>query len=308
MKSLVKIMVLGLCLMYTSFANAFPDVTVKKINDRVYALLGDIDVPNSQNGGYINNNLVVIGDSGVVLVDAGSHKSVAEHILKALRKITDKPVTHILITHHHGDHHLGAIAYPGAQVIASEYCAKQIEDYGPSMVVGMARMVGTKLDTTKVVIPQVRIPAKTSKDMVLNGIKLTLITTDTAHTDGDMAVYFPDDGVLAAGDILVHGVNPNFADGNLKKWIGVVDDLRKLPTKVIMPGHGALMTPADVTEFQALITDFYRTVEQIYKSGGAEADVRKKLDLVRWQKMSRFTDMMGRNINKVWLEVEAENF
>lgn len=308
MKKIIHILVVGFCLVNVALANSFPEVSVKKINERVYALLGDIDVPNPHNGGYINNNLVVIGKDGIVLVDAGSHYAVAKHIEKAIRKISDKPVTHILITHHHSDHHLGAAAFAGAQVIASEFCAKQIEDYGPSMVLGMTRMVGSKLDNTKVVIPHVRIPGKTSVDMVLNGVKLKLITTETAHTEGDMLVYLPDDGVLASGDILVHGVNPNFFDGNLKKWIGVIDKLRKLPATTILPGHGALMTPTDVVEFQGLIADFYKTVEQTYKAGGNEADVRKHLDLPRWQKMSRFTDMMGRNINKVWLDVEAENF
>ena len=227
-----------------ALADRFPDVNVRKINDRVYALLGPIDVPNKQNGGYVNNNLVIIGDKGVILVDAGSHKAVAEHIRKAIGTVT----------------------------------------------------------------PQTTIPAKSRQSMEIDGVKLELITTDTAHTEGDMMVWLPEDGILASGDILVHDVNPNFADGNLKKWIGVVDELLKLPLKTVMPGHGALMQRKDVTDFRILIAGFYKTVEDIYKSGGAEADVRKKLDLAKWQQLARYEDLMGRNISKVWLEVEANNF
>jgi len=292
----------------SALAGPFPEVEVQKINDRVYALLGAIDLPNKQNGGYANNVLVIIGNKGVILVDAGSHKTVAEHINKAIRTVTSKPVTHVLITHHHGDHHLGLAAFPDAQVIASEYCAKQIQDYGESMVRGMSRMTGMKLNNTRPVIPQTRIPPKSRQSMEIDGVRLELITTDTAHTDGDMMVFLPEDGVLASGDVLVHGVNPNTADGHLRKWIGVVDEILNLPVKTVMPGHGALMQPQDILEFQALITGFYRTIEEIYKSGGSESDVRKKLDLAKWQKLSRFDEMMGRNISKVWLEVEAENF
>jgi len=36
--------------------------------------------------------------------------------------------------------------------------------------------------------------------------------------------------------------------------------------------------------------------------------VRKKLDLAKWEKLGRFENMMGGNINKVWLEVEEANF
>lgn len=298
-------------LMFAGAASAggFPDVKVQKINDRVYAMLGPTDAPNKENRGYMNNNLVIIGDKGVILVDAGSHKAVAEHIDKAIKTVTSKPITHILITHHHPDHHLGLEYFEGAQVIATEYCAKQIKDTGRGMVAFMSRNTGMYLNDAKPVVPQTTIASRSRQTMEINGVKLELISTDTAHTDGDMMVWLPDDGVLASGDILVHTINPNFRDGSLKKWIGVLDDpVLKLKLKTVMPGHGPLMQRQDVVEFRELIAGFYKTVEDIYKAGGAEADVRKKLDLAKWEKLGRYEDMMGGNINKAWLEVEEENF
>lgn len=291
----------------TISASPFPDVMVKKINDRVYSLHGSVDVPNKENGGYMNNNLVIIGDQGVVLVDAGSHRAVAEHIGKAIERITSKPVTHILVTHHHGDHHLGSVAFPDAKIVSSDYCARQIQDNGRGMVAAMKRMTGLYIaDEPRV--PSETMPQNARRTLQLNGVNLELITPQTAHTDGDMMVWLPDDRVLASGDILVHAINPNFVDGNLKKWIAVVDDILKMPIATVMPGHGALMQRQDVEHFRTIIADFYKAVEEIYKSGGAEADVRKKLDLAMWQKLARYDDMMGRNISKVWLEVEADNF
>ena len=289
-------------------SSQFPEVKVHKINDRVYALLGPSDAPNKQNLGYMNNNLVVIGKQGVILVDAGSHKAVAEHIDRAIKAITPKPVTHVLITHHHPDHHLGLEYFKGAQVIASEVCAKQIQDNGRAMVGSMSRNTGLPLRDAKPVVPQTRLAPRARQAMEIDGIKLELIQTEIAHTDGDMLVWLPEDGILASGDILVHTINPNFRDGNLKSWIGVVDNILKLPLKTVMPGHGPLMQRQDIVEFRALIADFYKTVEEIYKAGGVEADVRKKLDLAKWQRLGRFDDMMGGNINKVWLEVEEANF
>lgn len=297
-------------LMFAGAASAsqFPDVKVHKINDRVYALLGPTDPPNKQNLGYVNNNLVIIGNQGVILVDAGSHKAVAEHIDKAIKTVTSKPVTHVLITHHHPDHHLGLEYFGDVQVISSDFCAKQIQDNGRGMVAFMSRNTGLSLRDIKPVVPQTKLASRSRQAMEIDGIKLELISTDTAHTNGDMMVWLPEDGVLASGDILVHTINPNFRDGNLKSWIGVVDDILKLPLQTVMPGHGPLMQRQDVAEFHALIADFYKTVEDIYKAGGAETDVRKKLDLARWQSLGRYEDMMGGNINKVWLEVEEANF
>lgn len=298
-------------LMFSGVASAsqFPDVKVQKINDRVYALLGPSDPPNKQNLGYMNNNLVIIGNKGVILVDAGSHRAVAEHIDKAIKTITSKPVTHVLITHHHPDHHLGLEYFEGAQAISTDYCAKQVKDNGRGLVASMSRNTGLYLGDAKPVVPQTTIASRSRQAMEIDGVRLELISTETAHTDGDMMVWLPDDGVLASGDILVHTINPNFRDGNLKKWIGVVDDqILKLPFKTVMPGHGPLMQRQDVVEFRDLIAGFYKTVEDIYKAGGTESDVRKKLDLAKWEHLGRYKDMMGGNINKVWLEVEEANF
>lgn len=287
---------------------AFPEVKVQKINERVYALLGPTDVPNKANGGYINNNLVILGEKGVILVDAGSHHAVARHILAALRGVTDKPVTHVLITHAHSDHHLGLSAFPGAQVISTETCARTIAARGRGMVNWMKGRSGLDLASTKPVVPQTTLPAGTRQTMRIDGVQVELIAAAKAHTDGDMIVWLPEDKVLASGDILVSGINPNFGDGDLKSWIRVAQDILELPFETVLPGHGPLMNREDVKEFTGLIGDFYRTVESVYKAGGAESDIRNKLDLSRWQRLERFDDMMGHNINTVWLQVEADNF
>jgi len=289
-------------------ASGFPAVVAQKINDRVYAMLGPTDPPNKQNRGYMNNNLVIIGNTGVILVDAGSHKAVAEHIDKAIKRVTTKPITHVLITHHHADHHLGLEYFEGAQVIATDFCANQIRDNSRAMVAFMSRNTGLFLGDARAVVPHTTIPQRARQAMEIDGVRLELISTETAHTGGDMLVWLPDDGVLASGDILVHTINPNFRDGNLKKWVGVVDEILALPLKVVMPGHGPLMQRANVVAFRALIAEFYDVVEAVYKAGGAESDVRKKLDLAKWQRLGRYEDMMGGNISKVWLEVEEANF
>ena len=63
------------------------------------------------------NSTVIVGDEGVILVDSGGSDEVGRHIATAVRRITDKPVTHVVNTHHHGDHYLGNVAFDGATFI-----------------------------------------------------------------------------------------------------------------------------------------------------------------------------------------------
>ena len=177
------------------------------------------------------------------------------------------------------------------------------------MVEAMRNWSGLMLKSEQPLTPDISISANTSREMVIHGIKLNLISTATAHTRGDLLIWLPDDQVLAAGDVLVHNVNPLFADGNLKSWIDVIkNNILSLPFETVMPGHGSLMNRNDVEHFQELITDFYQTVEEVYLSDGEESDIRKVLNVEEWKKMKRYEAMIGRNINKVWLEVEEANF
>ncbi len=308
MRSFSITLIIFMLLSNVSVAGGFAEVKVQKINDRVYALLGPVDAPNKQNRGYMNNSLVIIGNKGVILVDSGSHRAVGEHISKAIANLTPKPVTHIFITHHHPDHHLGSAAFSGALIISSSNCAKEIENNGKGMVSWMERMTGQQLRDTKPVIPQQTVAPESRLTMQIDGITLELLTPKVAHTHGDMMVWLPEDKILASGDIIVHAINPNFRDGDLKKWITVVGDILNLPFQTILPGHGALMQSKDVAEFRSLIAEFYKAVEDTQKAGGIDSDVRKRLDLTKWQKLARYEDMMSGNISRVFQQVEEENF
>lgn len=101
-----------------SFA-APPPPKVTKITARVYALLGPEALPNKTNRGYMVNSAVIVGDKGVILIDTGFTKEIGLHLRKAVEKLTDKPVTHVINTHYHGDHYLGNGAFPDAKIISS---------------------------------------------------------------------------------------------------------------------------------------------------------------------------------------------
>ncbi len=62
--------------------------------------------------GYDASNItMIIGNDGVVLIDAGKFVPNSEEVYKEFRKITDKPITGIIFTHGHGDHTQGVPAF-----------------------------------------------------------------------------------------------------------------------------------------------------------------------------------------------------
>ena len=140
------IALLALCA--AAYGQTFPEPRTLKINDRVYVLLGPIQHANRINQGYMINSTVIVGDKGVILVDSGGSDEVGRHIATAVRRITDKPVTHVVNTHHHGDHYLGNMAFEGTTFISSEMCRSMVLETGAEWLGIMERDIGRKLPGT----------------------------------------------------------------------------------------------------------------------------------------------------------------
>ena len=304
------IIAVSLLLLVSTLAQAasLPAPKVQKINDRVYALLGPMELPNKTNQGYMVNATLIIGEKGVILVDTGFTDEIGKHLAKAIAKLTPKPVTHIINTHHHGDHNLGNIAFKGAEVISTQKCKELVEKTGYEWIDMVQTLSGSKFPNTKPVPASVTVAQETRTERIIDGVKIVLWAPKSSHTLGDLMVYLPDDKVLMGGDILVNHITPSFRDGHVKNWIGTLEEIQKINAKTIVPGHGPLMTQADVAAMRKRMANVYAGVEAGYKKGLSDAEIRKTLDLSQWKKLRHFEDQMGANINRAYLEVEAANF
>ena len=73
----------------------------------------------------MGNATFVISDAGVVVFDGGGMPAMAELIIEKVRSLTDLPVTHVVISHWHGDHNFGiyrfAEEFPNVQFVAQSF-------------------------------------------------------------------------------------------------------------------------------------------------------------------------------------------
>src|ERR1700679_693679 len=74
------------------------------------------------------NSGVIVGATGVIVVDAKTSAAGGKELLDDIAKITTKPVTTVFLTHSDGDHVNGLAAFPASvKVIAQENCKKEME-------------------------------------------------------------------------------------------------------------------------------------------------------------------------------------
>ena len=212
---------------------------VRELAPGVYAVLGDTGrgVEGRPNAGF------VVTEGGVVVIDALASPRQGEQLLRTIRGITDRPVSWLVLTHHHPDHHFGAVvlrkagarvvAHPDTRVLAAEGGEDAlIADW--VRVVGLDAMRGFEFANT----PDRKV---TGSDTLRVGGRTIVVThPGQGHSAGDLLVWLPRERVLFAGDVLVEDGVSMVVDGNSSELLRVLGAVEGLRPAAVVPGHGAI--------------------------------------------------------------------
>jgi thiosulfate/3-mercaptopyruvate sulfurtransferase len=217
---------------------------VRRLAPDVYAILGD---PGRGSEGRANSGFVVTSE-GVVAIDAGGSPREGAALLRTIRRVTRRPVRWLVLTHHHPDHHFGAVAFrrERAQVIAHPDRRTLASEGGDSALVeGWTRVVGRQAMRGFAFANAPDRPVEQADTLRLGGRLILIRSAGTAHTPGDLVVWLPAERVLFAGDLLVEDGVTMIVDGSTTALLSALDSVTGLRPRVIVPGHGAI--PADPT-------------------------------------------------------------
>src|SRR5665213_2947403 len=117
-------------------------------------------------GGSGGNTGIIIGTTGVIVVDAKTTADSAKEMLAEIAKLTPKPITHVILTHSDSDHVNGLAAFPmGLTVIAHEGNKK--EQDAALAAGGRGAPPADHLPT--------QIVTSNSQTLTIDGVKVTLL-------------------------------------------------------------------------------------------------------------------------------------
>lgn len=250
-------------------------ITFAKLGEGAYAFTAEGD-PNTG---------VIIGDDGVMVIDTQATPLMAEKVLAEIRKVTDKPVKYILLSHYHAVRVLGAAAYGAENIIASRRTYDLIVERGQqdweSEFGRFPRLFQGHETIKSLTWPNLIVDGKLTVD--LGNRKVEIWNPGRGHTAGDTIAWLPEERILYSGDLVEFGATPYTGDAHLKDWPQTLQALRELKPNKLVPGRGdALQTPEDcekaMTMTQAFLTDLYQTAEEGVEKG---MDLKAIYDLCR---------------------------
>ena len=209
------------------------------------------------------NSGVIVGDDSVMVVDAQATPVMALEVIERVRKATDKPIKYVLLTHYHAVRVLGASAYQGAEILASDVTRGQIAERGQQ---DMDSEIGRfpRLFRAVESIPGLTWPTITFPDQIsiwLGKREVRIMYIGRGHTAGDVIAFVPDADVVFSGDLVEYRSACYCGDAHFTDWPDTLDRLAEFRAQALVPGRGAaLETPAKVTEGIEMTTDFLTTL------------------------------------------------
>jgi glyoxylase-like metal-dependent hydrolase (beta-lactamase superfamily II) len=171
-------------------------------------------------GGY--QNAFIVCEDSVIAIDAPPSIG-GENVLRAIRDVTDKPISHVIYTHYHGDHIGNADVFPADAVrIGQADTARYLERFKDSRR------------------PQLNHVFNEHERLEIGGQTVELIYRGPNHAPGNIFVHVPQHKVLMCVDLFYPGWVPfaNIAmSRDIPGFMAHHDYALEIDFDYLIPGH-----------------------------------------------------------------------
>jgi cyclase len=241
------------------------------------------------------NSLALLHGREAFLVDPKTGDA-ARRLRRRVEEDLGKTVRRLLLTHHHVDPTDAFELYEqvGA-VLAHPRTRQRVEQKWRVAVDRSVRWVEVEDDVR----------------LVLGGQEVRIRYFGVGHTDGDLVAYLPAQGLLVAGDLFLHGFEPDCdvaAGGNLLEWRRTLDRVLELPFERVAPGHGELASRADLMRYRDYLAAMEAEVRRTREVGASEDEAASRVALEGWERWASFPYGGDRraNVRQMYRAVEEE--
>ncbi|MDQ7015856.1 MAG: MBL fold metallo-hydrolase, partial [Gammaproteobacteria bacterium] len=304
---------LGVLLAGQVMAAEVRDYPADKVGAHTWVIHGPIGLPSVENQGFMNNPSFTVTDKSVVVMDPGSSRQAGEMVLRQIRKLTDKPVTHVFNSHVHGDHWLGnqafKQAYPKAKFYAHPEMIKMAhEGEAESWLKAMLSMTEGATKGTEAVIPTQVL--KNAQKIEVDNLTFEVYLSEHAHTKTDAMIKVVQDGLLVTGDNILNQRIGRMDDASFRGNIAACETAKNSGATLFVPGHGPSGDAASTLTFCDYLSNLYTQVGEQVEEGLSAFEI-KPLLLPQFQAFANwpgFEEEFGKQISLAALEYEQAAF
>jgi glyoxylase-like metal-dependent hydrolase (beta-lactamase superfamily II) len=315
-----KILSIALTSVLAVSVNAFTlkkygEFTFKKDHDNVYIMHGPVVEPNVENEGFMNNPTIIEAEHGLIIVDPGGNYNVGKKILAEIEKVSKKPIIAILNTHKHGDHWFAnkalAEKYPDVKIYAQKHMIEVVKNGEAEKWYNILDGLSHNLKGTK----EFKFPTTEMNNgdtLEIDGQTFYVYSPSKAHTDTDLIIVHKNSKTLFFGDNVMKGRLGGFdGSSSILGNIKLLEDIKAAPElTTYIPGHGPSGKRDETLQpFLTYIKELKKGAQKALEEDMEAYEIKPEVEeaLKDYKKWDAFDHQMGKHLQKVLLELEADD-
>jgi len=234
---------------------------LERVGEGIWAL---VSTPLDGARQTVANGGLIAGRDGVLAIEGFFQPEGARWLAERARELTGKWPTHVAVTHYHADHANGVAGY----VEDERHPVVRTTDTTRDLVMERNRPdAGTLavLRDVDVLAPD----AETALDL---GGRVVRVLPHEGHTPSDVALAIDEQNILFCGDLVWHGMFPNYVDALPSRLKAAVAAIRRGPETIYVPGHGPVGRSADFERYAATIDVVEQEARKAHAAGRPPAE------------------------------------
>jgi glyoxylase-like metal-dependent hydrolase (beta-lactamase superfamily II) len=278
------------------------------VTPEVYMFPGDTGEASRENRANTGNSSFILSDRAVIVVDTGASYRHGAAMISAIERLTDAPIRLVIVTHAVQDFLFGNAAFEERHipVLSHAESAKLMRDRCEHCLVNLRQLLGDDaMRGTRLVLPD-RVVAG-SQPLKVAGRQLELFHFGWGATPGDLVVFDPRSAVLFAGGLVCVQRIPDLRDGRLEGWLAALEQLERIPAKMLIPGHGPAAPPSSISMMRAYLLALDEQVRLLYRSGRSLLEALDSADLPAFRDWAMYPALHRKNVQQRYLELELQD-
>jgi cyclase len=234
----------------------------KELAPGIYGLLSS--KPPVDNSGF------VVGDRGVLVIDAHINGAMAGQIQAAVRQVTNKPTLYVVNTNYHGDHTFGNFAFPKETlIVAQQKTAEIMRDFEKEKQFLLPYVDNDRTVYSDVQLRRPDLILDEYLELDLGGRVVELHHLGHGNTPGDTVVYVPEARVAWTGNLIVgEGNIPFLIEGGAGEYLETIAKFtHTLEVGTIIPGHGLLTSGQSLSRYLSYLSELIESMRRAIRAG-----------------------------------------
>lgn len=231
---------------------------------------------------FVPNIGVVVGEESALVIDTAMGPRNGALVLDEARRLAGDRRLFLTLTHFHPEHGFAAQSFRSeATILYNRAQLDELEQKGEEyieMFSGFGPGLADLLGDVELVRPH--IVYDDAADLDLGGRRVELRYLGQAHTRGDQIAWLPEEGILFPGDLVEDRFFPIFPDDDAvgSKWLEVLDRLRSLDPRLLVPGHGETGDAEMIDTAKGFLVSARDRVQALSDQGHDLDQIKEKLD------------------------------